>query len=41
MKFDMCFKNRKNMQFNGQILKICNHANLFSENCSFRLKLSL
>ena len=37
MKFDMCFKNIKNMQFNGQIFKICSHVNLFSESCNLGL----
>ena len=41
MKFDMCFKNIKNMQFNGYIFKICNHINLFSKSCSLCLQLSL
>ena len=41
MKFDMCFKNIENMQFNGQIFKICSNVNLFSESCSLRLQLSL
>ena len=31
MKFDMHFKNIKNMQFNNQIFKICSHVNLFNE----------
>ena len=38
MKFDMYFKNIENMQFNGQIFKICNNVNLFNENCSIRLQ---
>ena len=38
MKFDICFKN---IQFNDYIYKICSHVNLFSENCSLRLQLSL
>ena len=41
MKFDICFNNIKNMQFNDYIYKICSHVNLFSENCSLRLQLSL
>ena len=41
MKLDTCFKNIKNIQFNGYIFKICSHVNLFSEDCSFRLQLSL
>ena len=41
MKFDTYFKNIKNIQFKSQILKICSYANLFSESCSFRIKLSL
>ena len=36
MKFNICFKYIKNMQFNGQILKIYNHVNLFSKNCSLK-----
>ena len=34
MKFNICFKNIKNMQFNGQIFKICSHVNFFSQTCS-------
>ena len=41
MKFYMCIKNIKNMQFNDKIFKICNHVNLFSESCSLGLQLSL
>ena len=41
MKFDMYFKNIKNMQFNGQILKIHSHVNLFSKSCSLKSQLSL
>ena len=41
MKFDMCFKNIENMQFNGQICRICSNVNLFSESCSIVLQLSL
>ena len=36
MKFDMCFKNIKNIPFNGYIFKIYSHINLFS-----KLQLSL
>ena len=41
MKFDMCFKNIKIMQFNDQILKIYSHVNLFRKICSLKLQLSL
>ena len=41
MKFDMCFKNIKNNQFNGWIFKMCSHVYLFCENYSLRLQLSL
>ena len=41
MKFDMRFKNIKNMQFNYYVFKICSYANLFSESCSLKLQLSL
>ena len=41
MKFDMCFKNIKNMQFNNLIFKICGHVNLFNESCSLRVQLTL
>ena len=34
MKFNIFFKNIKNMQFNGQIFKICSHVNFFSQTCS-------
>ena len=37
MKFDICFKNLKNIQFNCYILKIFNNVNLFSESCSLKL----
>ena len=37
----MCFKYIKNMQFNSQISKIYSHVNLFSENCTLKLQLSL
>ena len=40
MKFDMYFKNIKNMQFNIQIFKICNNVNLLSES-NLKLQLSL
>ena len=38
MKFDMCFKNIKKIQFNIKIFKICNHINLFSESCNLSLQ---
>ena len=31
MEFDMCFKNIKNMQFNGQIFKMRHNVNFFGE----------
>ena len=31
MKFDMCFKNIKNMQCKAQIFKIYSHINFFNE----------
>ena len=41
MKFEMCFKNVKNMQFNGQIFKICNHVNMLPNFGSFNNILGL
>ena len=41
MKLDMCFKNIKNIQFNGLIFKIYSYVNLFSESCNLRPQLSL
>ena len=41
MKFDMCSKNIKNIQFNIQIFKIYNTINLFSKGCSLRLQLCM
>ena len=31
LKFDIHFKNIKNMRFNNQIFKICGHFNLFNK----------
>ena len=40
MKFDVRFKNIKNLQFN-LYFKIYNHVNLFSESSSLNLQLNL
>jgi len=39
MKFDMCFKNIKKMQFNYYNFKICSYINLFGESCSIKLQI--
>ena len=41
MKLNMCFKNIKNIQFSGQIFKICSHVNLFNKSCNLKLQLNL
>ena len=41
MKFDMCFKNIENMQFNGYIFKIYSHVNFFSEKATTKFVIKL